>query len=156
MICSGSIERMRVIHGNQFVLEMKTRFENIRKQYDLKKVELQIINYLFNCENEENTAKDITIMLHMNKAMVSKNLDALCKKNLVETKTDENDRRFIHYYVTEEAKPIIEDIQNTWDYMQINLFDGVSEEDRELFYQICKTLHANLLKMQDCNHIENK
>lgn len=149
MICSSSIERMKIVHGNQFVMEIKKKFEDIRKQYNLKKVELQIINYLFNCEDNANTAKDITIMLHMNKAMVSKNLDALSKRNLVFAKPDEKDRRFIHYFVTEEAKPIIEGIQDTWVYMEKNLFVGVTEEERDQFYRICKILHSNLIHMQD-------
>lgn len=150
MFCynDGNSEHARMMTGNQFWLGLKRLFDDIRKRNDLKKVELQVIGYL-NMAGDENTSSDICRNMHLNKAMVSKTLDALNKRGLVDYKTDENDRRFVHYFITEKGQLIVNDLHNVWNYTHNNLFKGIPDEEIDQFFKTCKKMHANMLAMQD-------
>jgi len=148
-----AVEHTRMMTGSQFFMGLKSLFEDIRKRNDLKKVELQVFSYL-NMAGDENTSSDICKNMNLNKAMVSKTLDALNKRGLVEYKTDEKDRRFVHYFITEKGQPIVEDLHNVWNYTHINLFKGLSDEEVNQFFDICKKMHHNMLEMQALNNEE--
>jgi len=145
--CGGHADRM--VYGNQFVIRLKEMFANTRKKHNLTNVEMQILSYLNMAEETDNTSKAICQNMHMNKAMVSKTLDGLSKRNLVCFKTDENDRRYVHYYLTEEAKPITEDFQSVWDYLHSNLFVGFDEDEIAAFFKMCRRIHENMMKIDE-------
>ncbi len=146
---TGPMERMHMMHGNQFIIGLKERFDVTRKEHDLKKVELQIISYLSMASDEDNTSSDIVRNLHMNKAMVSKTLDALNKRGLVEFRTDAKDRRYVHYYTSEQARPILDKLNEVWEYTKINLFKGLEKDEVDEFFRIARIMHTNMMEMQE-------
>lgn len=146
---TGPMERAHMMHGNQFIIGLRERFEVARKAHDLKKVELQIISYLSMATDEDNTSSDIVRNLHMNKAMVSKTLDTLNKRGLVEFRTDAKDRRYVHYFTTDQAQPILDSLSEAWEYTKQNLFKGLEKSEIDEFFRITRIMHSNMLEMQE-------
>ncbi len=147
--CRQSVEnRESLFRGNQFVLNLKGKFDDLRKKHDLKKVEMQILWYVYIADETENTPGDICKHLGMNKAMVSKGLDALYKRNMVVCAMDENDRRYVHYTIGENGEAVCDDFEHLWEYMRVNLFKGIPQKDVDTFLDVAKKMHMNLLELE--------
>lgn len=141
--------RESLLKGNQFILSLKIMFDDLRKKYDLKKVEMQILWCVYISEENVNTPSDIGRILAMNKAMVSKGLDSLYKRNMVTYLVDDKDRRYVHYTIGENGKAVCEDFEHLWDYMREKLFKGIPKEDVDKFLEVAKKMHMNLLELDE-------
>ena len=70
-----------------------------------------------------NTASQLKVILGVSKGLVSRSVEALAEKGLVDCRQDERDRRIQRIYLTERAQPLvvrmkseIEKIESTSDF----------------------------------------
>lgn len=64
--------------GGKFKKLQEERILELRKKYNMKKVELEILFFLSHC-GEQNTSKDIHYQLMMNKGHISQAVNSLCQ-----------------------------------------------------------------------------
>jgi MarR family transcriptional regulator for hemolysin len=67
------------------------------------------------------------------KANVSKAVELLIQKGLLQRRRDVGDRRRIHLMLTENAQGIMPDISNVQSTFLAQLFDGFTMEEKELY-----------------------
>lgn len=132
-----------ILRGGQFKRLIEMSIQEIRKKTGLKRVEVEILYFLSN-SGGKNTMKDICHYMQMNKGHISIALDGLCKKGYLIQNQDAEDRRYIHFYLTDFSKEIAEKIDIEWNKMMFRLTKGVSEEELELFKQISRKIGANI------------
>lgn len=156
MFICKSDERDRMKSGNLFFQAWREQNEIVRKKHNLKKVEAQILGYLYIANPGETRGTDICKYLQMNKAMVSKTLDALEKRGLVEYQADENDRRFVHYYLADAAKPLCDDWNAIWSHAKSELFHGIPAEQVNIFLQVSRKMYENLIALSFDNQNQEK
>lgn len=142
-------DREGLLKSNQFVLGLKMKFDELRKKYDLKKVEMQILWCVYVADDKVNTPGEICRHLAMNKAMVSKGLDSLYQRKMVTYWVDDKDRRYVHYTIGENGEAICEDFERLWEYMKERLFKGIPQKDVDTFLKVAKKMHENLLELEE-------
>ena len=54
-----------------------------------------------------NTASQLKVILGVSKGLVSRSVEALAEKGLVDCRQDERDRRIQRIYLTEKAQPLV-------------------------------------------------
>ncbi len=135
-----------ILRGGQFKRIIENALMDIRERTGLKRVEVEIIRFL-HFSGEKNTMKEICTYLQMNKGHISIAIDGLCKKKLITARQDDKDRRFVHYFLTNEANMIAEDIDKEWNLMMKKLVKGISYEDLENFKRVAKMIGNNIAEV---------
>lgn len=135
-----------LLRGGQFkqIFEDYVRF--LKVKYGLKRTEIEVLYYLSHSE-EHNTAKDITLSLHMNKGHISQTTESLCRKGYVSASKDGNDYRIMHYQIMEDARCVTEEIDTAIDRLYGTLFEGISEEDQEALKRIAAQMARNVSRI---------
>lgn len=112
-------------------------------KYDLSHVELDVILFLYN-NPEYDTAKDIVELRCIAKSYVSKAVDLLIKKELINTLEDKRDRRIIHLKLQDKSQDIVEEgklIQN--NFFEI-IYKNISQKERESHQKILDQMVRNI------------
>ena len=138
---NNSIES--ILRGGQFKKLIEISILKIRNKTNRKRVELEII-YFLGCTGEENTMKDICNHLQMNKGHISTALDSLNKQGYVVQQQDSNDRRYVHYTLTNKADDIVKQMKDAWEKLTERLMTGLTKEDIEIFETVSAKLGKNI------------
>lgn len=140
----GQIES--ILQGGKFKKLLEEQNMEIRQKYDMKKAELEILYFLSHCEGH-NTSTDIHYQLMMNKGHISQAVDSLCKRKLIIAIPDQNDRRYVHYKISDSAKEIVAEIVRRREEMNRQILEGVSEEELKVFRTVAGKVKRNIEKM---------
>lgn len=136
-----------LLRGNMFMDVLEARCADVMEKYGLRRVDTEVISYLYN-NQDRNTAVDIGRFLNRNKGYISQVVDRLCKEEYIVAVPDLTDRRYVHYVVCPKSKEVAEDVQKVWDEFARELFDGISEEERETFRNVAAKLRDNMMRMK--------
>lgn len=129
--------------GGKFKKLQEERILELRKKYNMKKVELEILFFLSHC-GEQNTSKDIHYQLMMNKGHISQAVNSLCQRHMIVAIPDQEDRRYVHYKVSDSAKEIIAEMGNNRDRISQQILEGISEEELKQFKEVAAKIVNNI------------
>ncbi|MDY5021789.1 MAG: winged helix DNA-binding protein [Blautia sp.] len=132
-----------IMRGGQFKQFSEQEMSELRKKYDLKRLELEVVYFLSICGGE-NTVVSIHAYLNANKGHISQTLFSLCEKGLVTSEQDKKDRRYIHYRLTSEGELIADQMKMVWDRLKGKMFEGISREEIEVFKRVSRKICENI------------
>lgn len=132
-----------VLRGGKFKKMLTNQLAGIKEKYGLKRVEIEILYFLTRC-GEHNTSKDVCQYLNMNKGHISQAVESLCEQGYLTAITDTDDRRYIHYTVTEKAKAFGEEMATLWANIIQRLFEGIPEEELKVFEEVSGKIGENM------------
>ena len=118
--------------------------EEVRKAYGLTVMEIRIIGCLYN-NPDRNTVGDIAEIRMLSKGNVSRSVELLIQKGILERETDQLDRRWIRLKLKDEAMPIVNAIEKAGESYIEQIFTGFSEADRESYEELNQRLTQNIL-----------
>lgn len=136
------------LKGGEFKRLLEYQFNIIKSTYGLKKVDIDVLFFLSNC-NSENTPTDIYKRLRLNRGHVSQAIDALMKKGYLVAMPDSEDRRSIHYTVSEQAKEVIAEIAFLRQNLEAHIFQGISEQEVALYKDITAKILKNIENLKN-------
>lgn len=134
-----------LLKGLEFKRFMEKEFLEIRKKYDLKTVEIEVLCYLTCCQ-QANTPTDIYRHLRLNRGHISQAIDRLYRRGYLLAEPDMDDRRIMHYTVNAEAEEVVKGIAVVRREMDVKLFEGVSEEEIQVLLEIMGKIGDNIRK----------
>lgn len=140
----GQIES--ILKGGKFRKLMEEQIGEIRKKYDMKKAELEILYFLSRCDGH-NTSTDIHDQLLMNRGHISQAVDRLCKRKFISAIPDERDRRYVHYILLDSAREIVRELSTQYEELNCKILDGISEEELEIFQRVAAKIRNNMEKL---------
>lgn len=133
--------------GVQYKKLFDREFEPLQKEYDLCKIDMQILFYLYSA-GEKNTSKDIVELNMFTKGHISQALSRLQKKKLIVMVQDQEDRRCMHIIVNrKQAEEIVDKVRETYEQMNEIAFQGITEEEIELFRFITDKIKNNIKRV---------
>lgn len=141
-----------ILRGGQFKQLMELHYATMKKEYQLKRIELEILYCLSKC-GEHNTSTNIREYLRENKGHISQAIDSLCRNNYLTAVHDKEDRRYIHYTLTPKANDVIRNMNDTWKQLNKEIFDGISKEELQAFQIVAKKIARNMDKIIEKNTI---
>ena len=99
-------------------------------EHHLTVIEADVISFLQN-NPEKDTAADIVELRMLSKGAVSKAVESLIQKSLLDRRPDQQDRRRIHLILKPEAGPVTESIESVQDEFWDMVLEGFTEEELE-------------------------
>ena len=112
-------------------------------EHDLKLIEADIISFLQNNPSKD-TAADIVELRMFSKGAVSKAVESLIQKSLLERIPDTEDRRKIHLRLKSQAGPVTESIDEVREEFLKIVLEGFSKEDLDLHRKLVARLFENV------------
>lgn len=132
-----------LLNGMQFRKLMESEFEVIYKEYNLCKIDLQILYYLYTA-GEHNTSKDILDLELFSKGHISQSLSRLQKMNLIIMVQDEDDRRYVHNVLTQDASKVLADLKEVYDRINHIVLKGVTEDEKRILVSLAQRINDNI------------
>ena len=132
-----------LLRGSKFKEVIEGNFKPIREKYDLKRLEIDIL-LLLSKFGENNTSSDIMKYLNMNKGHISQSVDSLRKEGYLTAETDKDDRRYVHFFLTEKSNHVIAEIKEIWNQVTLKIFKDISEEELLAFRDTALKIEKNM------------
>ena len=132
-----------ILQGGQFKKLLEEQSTELREKYNMKRAELEILYFLSKC-GTHNTATDIYHQLMMNRGHISQAVDSLCRRNYLIAIPDKNDRRYIHYEISDFAKELVTEMTSRREAMNSMILKGVSEEELKVFREVSEKIRNNI------------
>lgn len=117
-------------------------------EHDLTMIEADIISFLQNNPGKD-TAADIVELRLLSKGAVSKGVESLIQKSLLERIPDTEDRRKIHLRLKPQAGPVTETVNEVRDEFLETVLDGFTKEELETQDRFLKELFDNTRKAME-------
>lgn len=114
-------------------------------EHNLTVIEADIISFLQNNPGKD-TAADIVELRMLSKGAVSKGVDSLIQKSLLERVPDTEDRRKIHLRLMPQAVPVTETVDEVRDEFLETVLDGFTKEELEIQTLFLQKLFDNTKK----------
>ncbi len=111
-------------------------------EHDLTVIEADVISFLQNNPGKD-TAADIVELRMLSKGAVSKAVESLIQKSLLERIPDTEDRRRIHLKLKQEAAPVTESIDEVREEFSDTVLDGFTKEELEAHTRFFQRLSDN-------------
>lgn len=132
-----------VLKGGEFRKYSDSKFALLRKHYDMKRAEFEVIYYLSICSSADSLV-NISEFLNANKGHVSATVYGLTEKGYISSMQDKNDRRYMHFSLTDKGKEVAVEIEKIWKDIKNELYYGLTDEEiasfRTTFHKICKNI----------------
>lgn len=129
--------------GIRYTSQMyETMLNKVCKVHHLTGAEADILAFLFH-NPQKDTAADITQLRRISKATVSKAVESLIRKSLIERNPDQNDRRKIHLKLLRASRPVIADILHVQKEFWQNIFTGFSQEELDQYMEFNRRIFEN-------------
>lgn len=132
-----------VMKGGEFRKYSDSKFALLRKHYDMKRAEFEVIYYLSICSSADSLV-NISEFLNANKGHISATLYGLTEKGYITSTQDKNDRRYMHFALTDKGKEVAADIESIWKDIKNELYYGLTDEEIDSFIstfrKICKNI----------------
>lgn len=130
------------LQGNKVREFVEYKSTALREEYQLNVTELKMIMYLSSCDGHD-TLSDIGSFLEANKGYMSQKIKGLIERGFVTSCPDENDRRYVHYALTEEAMPIAEAFIRVLIEVKDCLIVGITPEEGAAFESVVNKIVSN-------------
>lgn len=131
--------------GSKLKKMLEKKSEELMKLYDLRKIELDILFYLYR-EKESDIAKDIMKYMYISKAHISKSVENLRSRELIYLKEDDNDHRVYHLILTSKAHEIIKEFSLIHEECLEIIMSGISKEEKDTVNKVIKKVFKNINK----------
>ena len=123
----GSLTLLQFLSHASRLLDQ--RLNEAATNWQISPSEVRILFFL-SCMPQSDTAKDVAFHCGMSKASVSGNVLKLVTRGLLTAEMDLSDRRFQRLALTEQAEPVIDDIQSAVRRFQEELLGSLPSEER--------------------------
>lgn len=125
------------------------KMKPVMTKYHLLKIEIDILMFLHN-NPQFDKASDIVKMRGIAKSHVSKAIDLLYKKGLVDVIQDKKDKRINHLIVLNDAYPIIEDGKECQKEFYNVFFKNMTVEDIDQLKIYFSKMNENVREELKC------
>ncbi len=129
--------------GIQRIIKLhESMLKEICEKYHMSLIEAKIVSFLHNNPGKD-TAADIVELRMLQKGNVSQAVEILSQKSLLLRRHDEEDRRRIHLILTEEAEPIVTEMERIWEKFEKEIFSGLSKEEVDAYDRVNEKIKEN-------------
>ncbi len=131
---------------------MRTRFDSRARDLGLTRPQWRVLVFLARSEgiNQSGLAE----IIEVERMTLGRMIDRLEAAGLVERRPDASDRRVHRLYLSNKAKPLLDDMVVLANELQDEALDGLSDADRHTLRSLLTVIKNNLSARQSANDTE--
>ncbi|HBI61347.1 MAG TPA: MarR family transcriptional regulator [Lachnospiraceae bacterium] len=112
------------------------------KGTDLSLGQPKVLDYLK--EHNGSSQKDIARGCHIEAGSLTSVLGRMEEKGMIERKMLNGNRRSLYVFLTEKGEQLQEIVEKEFVFLEEKAFEGISEEEREIFMGLFCKIYENL------------
>lgn len=132
-----------LLNGHQYKKFQEACLSSVFEEYALNLADIRVLLFLYEHKSYD-TARDIVEKHYLAKSYVSKSVEKLIEHGFLERKHMQDDRRYVHLLVKDEALPVIEAVREQKKKMLEHLFQGISPEHLAVLQEIACKINSNI------------
>jgi DNA-binding MarR family transcriptional regulator len=123
---------------------LRKRFEQRAKNLGLTRSQWQVVAYISKSEGIHQAG--LAELLEVEPITLTRILDKLSERGMVERRQHPTDRRIWLLYLREAALPLLEVMRELGEQTRSEAFEGITPEEREQLFNILSTMKTNLVQ----------
>ncbi len=127
--------------------DMRNFAEKVLNPYDLTVEQFHLLKNM--PVDSGLTQREIGEITSKTPANMTRLLDRLEIKTLVERRDDPNDRRASLVFLTEKGKSLVDEVFNVFELFSADFLHGISEEEQQIVKNILTKITSNIKKMTE-------
>ena len=131
-----------LLNGQQFKKLYEKMNTVVTEKYGLHKIEIEILLLLQ--KGKCDTAKEIADIKYFSKAHISRAIEHLAECGYLVGHADAHDRRCIHLMLTDEAKPLCEELSQVRKKLMEIIYKDITEDERQMMRCVAKKIARNI------------
>lgn len=137
------IKNKPLLHISQMIRKAYSKsLEDTLERHELSQNEGRVLLFLYH--QKMNTAKEISNHQTISKSLISKSIDSLSKRRLIDIVEDHEDKRINRLFLSTRSKEILDELildeKNFYKVIAKNL----TNEEIQVMDQVLKKLHQNV------------
>ena len=128
----------------QFFFFMRKVLVSRTMAYDINYGQPKMLDYLY--YHDGCMQKDFAVEFSMEPPTVSSVLKTMESHGLLRRERSNSSARVVNVYITEKGRDVQHYLQNIYDQLEDQCFEGFTEEERLTFYAGLEKIYANLQK----------
>lgn len=125
--------------------QIKRRMDKSVAGYEITGKQVAILLYIYDESRKRDVyAKDIEIEFDMRRASVTGILQLMEKNKIIEREENKQDGRLKKLTLTTKAIEIREKVKKEIDQVEKELVEGISKDEREIFFELMEKMSHNL------------
>ena len=126
----------------------KDYMEESLKEFELTPAEIDVLTFLVNNMDKDVIASEICMHRGISKGLVSRAVNMLKDKNIIETKANLEDGRSVYLKIYDEKDQIIVRVKEVNKKFQDQLMKDISREHLDLFVNVNNKLFDNIMNLE--------
>lgn len=132
-----------MLRGARYKQLLENQISHVRKKYDLRKVDVEILHYL-SAGVGGDTSKEIQKATRLTKGHISQSIFRMQEMGFLKFVPDQRDRRCMHLMLTPKAEAMIEEIKGIWDEVSCIIFQGITQEEKQVLERVARKMDRNI------------
>lgn len=128
----------------QFFSYMRKVLVGRTMAYDINYGQPKMLDYLYH--HDGCMQKDFAVEFSMEPPTVSSVLRTMENRGLLRRERSSSSARVVNVYITEKGKEVQHYLQDIYDQLEEQCFEGFTEAERQAFYESLEKIYANLQK----------
>ena len=131
-----------ILGGQHFKKLYEKCMDGVGKKYGLTRAEIDLLLYLRH--SSDRTASAAADYLMQARSNVSKNVEELTRRGLIQGTRNEKDRRCVRLQLLPVAEPLLDDAETALNRFYDRLMTGFSPEEKCQLQDMLKRLDVNI------------
>lgn len=111
---------------------------------DMTTAEISVLVYLLNNSSKNSTSNDIVKARGFSKALVSKSVNSLIEKGIIESIPNPDDKRYLILKIRDEDSDIIQKIVNYNNEFKKMVLNNIDDESLDFYMEISNKMLSNI------------
>ncbi|MFF2015436.1 MULTISPECIES: MarR family winged helix-turn-helix transcriptional regulator [Paenibacillus] len=125
-------------------LKIKKRADESIKELGLNSQQGKMIGYIYEHQDKGLIQKDLSDRFHVRGASITSMLQGLEKKGYIERKIPAHNERQKNIYVLPKGVALIEAFEQSFQQVEAEIIQSLSEDERQTFKALLKKVNENL------------
>lgn len=128
----------------QIIKKYKKYMEKSLQEFELTLAEIDVLTFLINNMDKDITASEISMNRGISKGLVSRAVNLLKDKKLIETKENLKDGRSVYLKITDEEDSVVKKVKEINERFKTQLIKGMDIKDLNLFLKVNNKMLNNI------------
>ncbi|MCR2044553.1 MarR family transcriptional regulator [Anaerosalibacter massiliensis] len=128
----------------QIIKKYKKYMEKSLQEFELTPAEIDVLTFLINNMDKDITASEISMNRGISKGLVSRAVNLLKDKKLIETKENLKDGRSVYLKITNEEDSIVKKVKEINERFKTQLIKDMDIKDFDLFLKVNNKMLNNI------------
>ena len=119
-------------------------FRKLTENGDFTPNEMFVLLFLYRNAPEQDTATAIAQAWNVSKPLVTRSVDQLHKRALLECSRDPHDRRLVHLRLSDQGRAEAEALHRRCEAFALRLQQGITDEEMQCLCNVMRKMQNNL------------